>query len=50
MLLEKVSSIYVSCKDTEKHRDTHSVLIMLDICLKVSRRRVMNKEDEHGKQ
>jgi hypothetical protein len=36
MLLEKVFSIHVSCKDTEKHRDTHRELIILDICLKVS--------------
>ena len=34
--LEKAFSIYVSCKDTKKDRDTHSELIMLDIHLKVS--------------
>ena len=35
-MLEKASSIYLSCKDTEKDRDTHNGLIMLDAHLKVS--------------
>jgi hypothetical protein len=30
MLLEKVSSIHVSCKATERHRNTHRELIILE--------------------